>query len=79
LRGWDFTLTFNPILSLNLPAAVRPPEAGQPGDSSATASDPSGGYSIFDAIEKARSEARKREKVRVHHVIDHIEQMPAKD
>ena len=76
--GWDFTLTFNPILSL--PAAVRPPEAGQPADSGATASDPSGGYSIFEAIEKQlglKLEKQKRSASII--VIDHIEQAPTED
>ncbi len=78
--GWDFTLTVNPILSLNLAAALRPPEAGQPGDSGATASDPSGGYSIFEAIEKQlglKLEKQKRSASIV--VIDHIEQTPTED
>jgi uncharacterized protein (TIGR03435 family) len=78
--GWDFTLTFNPILSLNLSAAVRPPEGGQPGDSGATASDPSGGYSIFEAIEKQlglKLEKQKRSASII--VIDHIEQTPTED
>jgi uncharacterized protein (TIGR03435 family) len=78
--GWDFTLTFNPILSLNQPTAVRPPEAGQPGDSGAAASDPSGGYSIFEAIEKQlglKLEKQKRSSSII--VIDHIEQTPTED
>lgn len=76
--GWDFTLTFNPILSLNLAPAVRPPEAGQPGE--VAASDPTNSYSIFEAVEKElglKLEKQKRSLPVV--VIDHIEQTPTAD
>ena len=72
--GWDFTLAFNPIppMMFNRP--------GPPGDSAQgvpTASDPVGGYTIFQSIEKQlglKLEPQKRTLPVV--VIDRIQQKP---
>ncbi len=75
--GWDFRLTFNLILSLNLAAAARAPEGGNAGP---VASDPSNGYTISEAIEKQLGlKLTKTKKTAQVFVIDHIEQMPSED
>jgi uncharacterized protein (TIGR03435 family) len=76
--SYDFTLTFNPVASLQS-AAIRPPDAGAPGNQTA-ASDPTAGSSIYDAVEKQlgiKLEKQKRPGQVV--VIDHIEQAPTPD
>jgi uncharacterized protein (TIGR03435 family) len=73
--GWDFTLTYD-----QRPPAVSGP--GRGGDNGPPApvpeaSDPSGGYTIFEAVEKQlglKLEMQKRSTPVV--VIDHIEQRP---
>jgi uncharacterized protein (TIGR03435 family) len=78
--GWDFTLTFNPILTLSLPPAARGPETGPPGDPGALASDPSNAYSIFEAVEKELGlKLEKQKRSASVTVIDHIEQTPTED
>jgi uncharacterized protein (TIGR03435 family) len=76
--GWDFTLTYSQIP----PALANGP--GRGGDSNAApgalpqASDPSGGYTIFEALEKQlglKLQSQKRPVPVI--VIDHIEQKPA--
>jgi uncharacterized protein (TIGR03435 family) len=78
--GWNFTLTFNPVSALNRPAVVaRPPEAGL-GNGAPAASEPNGGQSIFEALEKQlglRLEKQKRTAQVI--VVDHIEQTPTED
>jgi uncharacterized protein (TIGR03435 family) len=79
--AYDFTLTFTPIGLLN----GGPGGAGRGGDgpaqgppgASAAASDPSGGLSLFDAVNKQlglKLEMRKRTLPVL--VIDHVEQNP---
>jgi uncharacterized protein (TIGR03435 family) len=71
--SWDFTVTFNPVIGLQF-AAVRPPEAG-PGNPAPAASEPTAGYSIYEALEKQlglKLEKQKRPAQVI--VIDHIEQ-----
>jgi uncharacterized protein (TIGR03435 family) len=73
--GWDFTLTFSQLRP-NLLAAPRPAESGQPGVAP-LASDPAGGFTIFEAIEKQlglKLEMQKRQMLVV--VFDHLEQKP---
>jgi uncharacterized protein (TIGR03435 family) len=73
--SWDFTLTWNQRAGMNMGPA-RPAEAGQPNDV-ATASDPSGGYTIFEAVDKQlglKLEMQKRP-VQVI-VVDHLDQKP---
>ena len=78
--GWDFRLTFNPVLSLNVPTAARPPEAGQPGNQGPAASDPAGGYTIFEAIEKQLGlRLVKQKRTSPVLVIDHLEQTPTEN
>lgn len=77
--GWDFTLTFNPVIALQA-AVARPPEAGPAGNLSPAAAEPAAGYSIFEAVEKQlglKLEKTKRSAPVI--VIDHIEQTPTED
>lgn len=73
--GWDFTLTFS-----QLPAVLNAP--GRGGDSAAPgvipqASDPSGGYTIFEALEKRLGlKLEKQQRTMPVIVIDHIERTP---
>jgi hypothetical protein len=77
--GWDFTLTFNQNFAMvNRPG--RGGEAGQPGVDVPVASEPSGGVTIFDAVEKQlglKLEKRKRSVPVI--VIDHLEQKPTEN
>lgn len=77
--GWDFTLTFNPVIAIQA-AAGRPPEAGPAGNLAPAAADPTAGYSIFEALEKQlglKLEKTKRSAPVI--VIDHIEQTPSEN
>jgi uncharacterized protein (TIGR03435 family) len=73
--GWDFTLTYDqrpPVVSGPARGGDNGPPAPVP-----EASDPSGGYTIFEAVEKQlglKLEMQKRSMPVV--VIDHIEQRP---
>ena len=75
--GWDLTLTFSQIPPALLNAPPRSGgDPGQPGAVQA-ASDPVGGYTIFEAIERQlglKLESRKRPVPVI--VIDHLEQQP---
>jgi uncharacterized protein (TIGR03435 family) len=74
--GWDLSLTFSqrPMMAV----AVRPPEAG--GAPMPAASEPSGGQTIFEAIEKQlglKLEKGKRPVPVI--VVDHLEQKPTEN
>jgi uncharacterized protein (TIGR03435 family) len=74
--GWDFTLTFSqvPPGALNRPG--RGGDAGVPGGEPA-ASDPGGGYTIFEALEKQLGlKLQSQKRPMPVFVIDHIEQKP---
>jgi uncharacterized protein (TIGR03435 family) len=67
--GWDFTLTFSNAL-------IAQPAAG-PATDAAAAPDPTGGFTIFEAIERQlglKLEMQKRPMPVV--VIDHLEEKP---
>jgi uncharacterized protein (TIGR03435 family) len=77
--GWDFSLTYST-------AAMMPMMAGRGGDAAAAAgtapaaSDPNGGYTIFQALEKQlglKLEMQKRPMPVI--VIDHLEQKPTEN
>ena len=73
--GYDFTLSFSPIAAAQLAnLTARAPDAGAAPNA---ASDPTGGTSIFEAVEKQLGlklvEEKRAAKVLV---IDHIEQKP---
>src|SRR5215475_2137047 len=80
---WDFTLSFSPItasqlanLRASLPPGAAAGAAGAPGGG-ASASDPVGGTSLFEALEKQlglKLEAQKRSYPIF--VLDHIEEKP---
>jgi uncharacterized protein (TIGR03435 family) len=76
--GWDFNLIFSQIPPALLNAQLRGGgDAPQPGGLQA-ASDPGGGYTIFEAMEKQlglKLEQQKRTLSVI--VIDHLEQRPS--
>jgi uncharacterized protein (TIGR03435 family) len=77
--GWDFTLTFS-MNAMPIGMPMRPGEGGGGSTAMPAASDPTGGYTIFTAIEKElglKLELRKRTEQVV--VIDHIEQKPTEN
>jgi len=72
--GWDFTLFFSPYGTLNLAAAARGGEPGQPGNG--VASDPNNAITIFEAVEKLGLKLERQKRTAAVIVIDHLEQMP---
>ena len=80
--GWDFSLTFSmlpPALMNTLGRGGPPGGDGQPG-ALPSASDPNGGYTIFEAVErqlglKLRAEKRNEKVI----VIDHLESAPTEN
>ena len=74
--GWDFTLTFTQSFPMfNGPG--RGGDAGPPGANVPTASDPTGGITIFDAMEKQLGlKLEKQKRLMPVIVIDHMEQKP---
>jgi uncharacterized protein (TIGR03435 family) len=76
--SYDFSLTFSPISPTQLATmmASRPPTAGGP----AGASDPIGGLTIFEAVDKQLGLKLIEQKRPVPFlVIDHIEQQPSEN
>ena len=74
--GYDISIVFNPSAGMNF-GPMGGGRAGNPGEAAVpTASDPSGGTTLFEAIEKLglKLEQRKREMPVI--VIDHLEQKP---
>jgi uncharacterized protein (TIGR03435 family) len=79
--GWDFTLTYSraPII-FNGPVGGRGGDSGPAGAAIPMAADPSGGLTIFEAVEKQlglKLETRKRTLPVI--VIDHLEQKPTEN
>lgn len=74
---WDFTLTY----SMNFMFAARGGDAGAAaGGGPAAPADPSGGYSIFEAVEKELGLKLEKEKRSMAvTVIDHLEQKPTEN
>ena len=80
--GWDFSLTYSALPPALLNAAGRGGPAGGDAQSGAlpSASDPGGGYTIFEAIEKQlglklKAEKRKEKVI----VVDHLETTPTEN
>jgi uncharacterized protein (TIGR03435 family) len=76
--GWDLTLTYSQFAMLAGPG--RGGDVGQGGLNAPVASDPGGGYTIFEAMEKQlglKLESQKRPMPVI--VIDHIEQKPTEN
>jgi uncharacterized protein (TIGR03435 family) len=74
--AWDFSVSFSPV-GVVRGLGARGGEAVQPVDGAPAASDPSGGVSIFDALNKQlglKLEMQKRPMPVL--VIDHIEEKP---
>jgi uncharacterized protein (TIGR03435 family) len=77
--SWDFTLTFSRMAGMMM-APGRGGDAGQPGGGMPAASNPMGGYTLFEAVEKQlglKLEMHKRSMPVI--VIDHIEQKPTEN
>ena len=77
IGAWDFTFSFSVIPPNQLAGLRGAPQFGLPAEATAAASDPVGGTSFFDAIEKQlglKLEAQKRPYPVL--VIDHIEEKP---
>lgn len=73
--GWDFTLTFTQRFGAAFAGPGRGGDA--PGNAIPTASDPTGGYTIFEAIEKELGlKLEKQKRSAQVYVIDHIEPKP---
>ena len=77
--GWDFSLTFSALPPALLNAAGRGGPAGGDAQSAAlpSASDPNGGYTIFEAVERQlglKLKAEKRNEKVI--VVDHLENTP---
>jgi uncharacterized protein (TIGR03435 family) len=73
--AWDFTLNFTGINRLNGPA--RGAEAGAPAGGIPSAVDPTGGLSLFDAVQRQLGlKLEKRKRPLPVLVIDHIEEQP---
>jgi uncharacterized protein (TIGR03435 family) len=80
--GWDFTLTFSMAMMAVGPGGPGGRGGGGMGGEAMmpTASDPSGGYTIFEAIEKElglKLDSQKRTLPVI--VIDHLEQKPTEN
>jgi uncharacterized protein (TIGR03435 family) len=80
--GWDFALTFSILPPALLNAAGRggPPGGDPQSGALPSASDPNGGYTIFEAIEKQlglKLKAEKRNEKVI--VIDHLETTPTEN
>jgi uncharacterized protein (TIGR03435 family) len=77
---WDLTLTFTqnfPMMATLAGGGARAGDAGAPGGDLAAASDPSGGVTIFQAIEKQLGLKLEMQKRPVPiTVIDHLDQKP---
>jgi uncharacterized protein (TIGR03435 family) len=74
--AWDFTLSFSPAGILR-GGGGRGGDGGQPSEGAPSASDPSGGISLFDALTKQlglKLEMQKRALPVL--VIDHVEETP---
>jgi uncharacterized protein (TIGR03435 family) len=81
--GWDFSLTFSmrPMM-MGMPGmpAVRAPEGGAATGALPSASEPTGGYTLLEALEKQlglKLEKQKRSMPVI--VVDHIEQKPTEN
>jgi len=76
--GWDFTLTYSRSFPVAMSLAGRGgADPGQAGAAAPAASDPTGGYTLFEAVEKQlglKLEMQKRSMPVI--VIDHLEQKP---
>jgi uncharacterized protein (TIGR03435 family) len=78
--GWDFTLTYTmrAMMMAMGPGPARP--AGDAGGAMPSASEPTGGYTLFEALEKQLGLKLERQKrMAPVIVIDHIEQRPTEN
>jgi uncharacterized protein (TIGR03435 family) len=74
--GWDFTLTFNQRAMMNF-GGPRMGDAGQSPNNMPSASEPAGGYTLNEAIEKELGlKLEKQKRTMSIFVIDHIEPKP---
>jgi len=80
--GWDFSLTYSifPAALLNAGGRGGPPGGDPQSAALPSASDPGGGYTIFEAIEKQlglRLKAEKRNEKVI--IVDHMETTPTEN
>jgi len=78
--SWDFNISFSPISAAQLAGLRVAAPVGQPGPAGLAASDPTGGTSLFDAVDKQLGLKLELEK-RTYpvFVIDHIEDKPTEN
>jgi uncharacterized protein (TIGR03435 family) len=75
--GWDFSLTFSQSAMMMAMAAGRGGDASQSPTGVPSASDPTGGLTIFEAVEKQLGlKLEKQKRSASVFVVDHIEQKP---
>ena len=80
--GWDFTLNYSRMAGMAMgPVGGRGGgDAGGAGPAMASASDPTGGYTIFEALEKQLGLKLEKQKHNMPVVvIDHLEQKPTEN
>jgi uncharacterized protein (TIGR03435 family) len=79
--GWDFTLTYSMGgMMMPMPAGGRGGDSAQPAAGLPSAADPTGGYTIFEAVEKQLGlKLEKQKRVLPVIVIDHIEPKPTEN
>jgi uncharacterized protein (TIGR03435 family) len=84
--GWDFTLTFSMrMMAMGIGGMPMPGGGGRGGDaggpgSMPSASEPSGGYTIFEAIEKQLGlKLEKQKRPQPVFIIDHFESKPTEN
>jgi uncharacterized protein (TIGR03435 family) len=77
--GWDFSLTFSLLIN-GMPIMVRGGGDAGPAGGGPTATDPNGGLTIFEAVEKQLGlKLEKQKRTMPVIVIDHIEQKPTEN
>jgi uncharacterized protein (TIGR03435 family) len=78
--SWDFTLSFSSADLTKAGAGTGPPPGGAATSTTATASDPNGAVSLFDAVSKELGlKLEKQRRPAPVLVIDHIEEKPTEN
>ena len=77
--AWDFTISFSPFW-VQQTGGGRGGDGGQPSGGIASASDPSGGLTLFEAMEKQHGlKLQMQKRTMPVLVIDHLEQKPTEN
>ena len=78
--GWDFRLTYNPLVGIALPRTADAPAAGAAGPTPIASTEPVAGVTIFEAVEKQLGLKLEKTKRTVSvSVVDHIDQAPSEN